>query len=163
MVRNGRYNGGLPPLNVFFDEIYPCQIQVFFHWWPFPPAVPRTLSCLSRSFSGHPIMKPFIAVIIDTVTTQLSPPYRNTYRTTALYIICDLSVQCCVEPVTRYFPNSLGWCTGRLFDHILIKHHPQVMHHAPGGYSRLHGTYRDLTVQLPASNTKKNILVLAWP
>ena len=57
MVINVLQNGGLNPLNVFFDGTNPFHLQGFFHWWPFPPTVPRMPSYLYRNFSGHPIMK----------------------------------------------------------------------------------------------------------
>ena len=43
-------------MDVLFDGPHTCQIQGFFHWWPLPPAVPSTSSCLSRNSSGHPMM-----------------------------------------------------------------------------------------------------------
>ena len=60
------------------------------------------------------------------------------------------------------FPKSWEFCTGWRFDHIVIKHPPQVVYHGPGGYSRPYGTYGDLTRQFPASNSKKKYLSLAW-
>ena len=51
-------NGGLSTLNSVFDGPQPCHLQGLLHWWPFQPAVPITLNCLSSNSSSHPMTKP---------------------------------------------------------------------------------------------------------
>ena len=51
------FNDGIPPLNVFFYGPQSWNLQVLFHWWQFPPAIPSKTSCLSCNSSGHQMMK----------------------------------------------------------------------------------------------------------